>query len=138
MRDLREVGKRSFPELQLMLQILGHFPQRQPQIRPNANDPAYDELVIPERLREFTASLGGIGSLLKPTHEMANYISIELALGQAKVPAYTPSSFLMFRLPHGMPHRRNTKRPLLDGARVLGRQRIILRLFRCRLGSSIR
>ena len=90
MRDLREAERRPFPELQLMLQILGHFPPIQLQIRPNTNDPAYEELVIPERLRTFTADLSGIGTLLKPTHEMSNYISLEVARGQAKVPAYTP------------------------------------------------
>ena len=41
-------------------------------------------------MRNFTVSLSGIGSLLKPTEEMANYISPEHARGQSKVPAYTP------------------------------------------------
>ena len=74
-RDLREVERRSFPEMHLPIQILGNFPPRQLQIRPNAEDPAYGEIVIPARLREFTASLSGIGGLPKHTHEMANYIS---------------------------------------------------------------
>ena len=66
MRDLREVERRHFPEKQLILQILGHFSPRQLQARPSAKDPAYEELVIPERLREFTVSLGGISGILQP------------------------------------------------------------------------
>ena len=46
--------------------------------------------MIPERARTFTADLGGIGTPLKPSQEMANYICLELARGQAKVPAYAP------------------------------------------------
>lgn len=90
LRDLREIERLSFPEMQLLLQILGHFPARQLLIRPNAKDPAFEELVIPERLREFKVDLSSIGAFLKPTQEMANYISLELARGRSKVPAYTP------------------------------------------------
>ena len=137
MRDLRDVKKRPFPDLLTMLRISGHPPPAgQLQNRPNAMGPAYDELVIPERLRNFAVSLGGVGTPLKPKQEMANYISLKLARGQAKFPAYTPTSFLMFRPPIGLSLRRNAKRRLLDGARVLGRQRVILRLFRCRRGFS--
>ena len=52
--------------------------------------PGYEEVVIPERMREFSANLRGIASLLKPAREVANYISRELARGRNKVPAYTP------------------------------------------------
>ena len=90
MRDLRDVEKRSLRELQMMRQILGDFLPRQLQIRPNAKAPAYEELVIPERLREFAADLSGVGALLKPTREMANYNIPELARDQSNVPAYTP------------------------------------------------
>ena len=71
---------------------MGHFPPRQLQIRANANGPAYEEIVIPERLREFAVSLRGTGILLKHTQAMANYISLELARGRSKIPAYAPFS----------------------------------------------
>ena len=61
MRDLRAVAKSSLPELQLVSQFLGDFPRESFKIRPNAKDPAYEEIVIPERMREFTARLSGIG-----------------------------------------------------------------------------
>ena len=82
LRDLGEVERRPFPEMQLLLQILAHFPPRQLRARPNAKDPPYEELVIPDRLRVFEASLSGIGSLPKPTQEMANYISLGLDRGR--------------------------------------------------------
>ena len=52
--------------MQLLLQILGHFPPRIPLARPNAKDPAYEELVIPERLKDFKVDLGAVSGLLKP------------------------------------------------------------------------
>ena len=90
MRDLREFGRRSFPETQLLLQILGHFPPRRPHVRLKAKGPAYEEIAIAERLSEFAASLSGIGSPPKPTQERDNYISLELSRGRSKLPAYAP------------------------------------------------
>ena len=109
LRDLREAGRLPFPEMKLLLQIIGHFPPRQLQVRPSAKDPAYEELVIPERLREFAVSHSGISGIRKPdvlsfylpnfchrwkllsiTQAIANYIRSELARGRNKVPAYTP------------------------------------------------
>ena len=52
--------------MQLLLQILGHFPPRLLQARPNAKDPAYEELVIPERLKDFKVDLSAVSGLLKP------------------------------------------------------------------------
>ena len=66
-----------------ILQIIGHFPPRLLQVRPSAKDPDYEELVIPERLREFSVSLIGISGILKPTQEMANFVGLELARGRA-------------------------------------------------------
>ena len=90
LRDLREIERLSFPEMQLLLQILGHFPARLLLVRPNAKGPAFEEIAIPERLEEFKADLSSIGGFLKPTQEMANFIILELARGRSKVPAYTP------------------------------------------------
>ena len=47
LRDLREIERLSFPEMQLMRQILGHFPARLLLARPNAKDPAFEEIAIP-------------------------------------------------------------------------------------------
>ena len=128
-RDLREVERRPFPEMQLLFQILGRFPPRQLHARPNAKDPAYEELVIPERLREFTVSLGGIIGLLKPTQEMANYISLGLSRGRNKVPAYTP-----FIVPgvSDAPWSVASQEHMLDKPDA----RIIPSRFRCKRGCS--
>ena len=56
----------SFPEMQLLLQILGHFPPRILQVRPSAKEPAYGELVIPERQRGRKADLIAIPGLFRP------------------------------------------------------------------------
>lgn len=76
-RDLREIARLSRPAVQFWLQILGHFPPRQLRIRPNAKDPDYEEIVIPERLREFNVDLAGISAFAKPPQEMPNNISLE-------------------------------------------------------------
>ena len=55
-----EAERPSFHETQLLIQIIGHFPPRILQVRSSAKDPAYEELVIPERLREFKVNLSGI------------------------------------------------------------------------------
>ena len=89
-RELRGVEKRPCPEMQLLLQILGRCHPIRLKARPNAKDPDYEELVTPHRMREFSANMSGIGSLLNPNQEMDNYISLELARGRIKVPDYTP------------------------------------------------
>lgn len=60
MRDIREIERMSFPWVHLLLRILGNFSPRQLRIRPNAKDPDYEELVIPERMREFNADISGL------------------------------------------------------------------------------
>ena len=60
-------------------------------VRPNAKGPEYEEIVIPERLREFNVSFSGIAAFSKAAHAMDNYICLELARRWNKVPAYTSS-----------------------------------------------
>ena len=66
LRDLREVDRLKFPGMQLLLHVLGHFPPRMPQARPIDKDPAYEELVITERLKVFEVGLSATAGLLKP------------------------------------------------------------------------
>ena len=56
----------------------------------NANDPLFEELVIPERLRNFRDDLSPMGAFFKPDQLMANYVSRELARGKCQTPPYTP------------------------------------------------
>ena len=69
-----------------MFQILGHFLPMKLRGRLNRKGPDYEEIVIAERMGEFNFALSGIDRLLKPTHEMANFISLELARVN-KIPA---------------------------------------------------
>lgn len=55
-------------------------------------------------MAKFTADLSCLSALLKPNQDMANLISVELARGLSKVPAYTP--FIVPRIaepPRAMP-----------------------------------
>ena len=46
--------------------------------------------MIPDRMATFSVDLRCLSALLKQNHDMANAISLELARGRSKVPAYTP------------------------------------------------
>ena len=89
-RDLREGERRTFPQMQLILQLLGHFHPLHVRNRPNSKDPSFEEVVIPARLANFSVDFHGLTGLLKPNQDMANAISLELARGRAKVPSFTP------------------------------------------------
>ena len=58
--------------------------------RANAKDPPYEEIVLPAKLRRYSADLSAIGACFKPDQLMANCISLELAIGKGKAPIYTP------------------------------------------------
>ena len=89
-RDFREIERTSYPEMQLLLQILCRFTAHQLLSRPNAKDMAFRELIGPKRLIEFKFGHISIGAFLIPSQEMTNYISLERARGRSKVPSYTP------------------------------------------------
>ena len=88
--DLRELGRRSFPETQLAMQLMEHFKPQLLKSKANAKSPLFDEIVIPGRLRNFRADLSPMGAFLKPNQLMANYASRELARGKRQTPPYTP------------------------------------------------
>ena len=92
-KDLREVEKRTFPEMQLILQLLNHFAPQQVKQRPNEKNPAYEEIVLAAKLGpngNFMVDFRGLSAFLKPSQEMANFISQELARGMNKIPTYPP------------------------------------------------
>ena len=53
--DLRQLDRRSFPDMQLIMQLLEHFKPLSLKSRANAKDPLFEEVVIPTRLRNFRA-----------------------------------------------------------------------------------
>ena len=92
-KDLREVEKRTFPEMQLVLQLLNHFAPQQVKQRPNEKNPAFEEVVLATKLGpngSFMVDFKGLSAFLKPSQDMANFISQELARGMNKIPTYTP------------------------------------------------
>ena len=76
--------------MDLFTQLLTHFAPH-PQQRAKAKDPMCGEVVIPERLRNYSADVSALGAFLKPNRPMRNYVSRELPRGAAKTPSYTPS-----------------------------------------------
>ena len=70
--DSRELGRRSFPEMQLIMQLLSHFSPQLLKPRNNAKDPIYEEAVLPEKLKAYTADLSALGAFFRPNQLMAN------------------------------------------------------------------
>ena len=88
--DLRGLGRRSFPEMQLIAQLLSHFSPQLAKQRTNSKDPLLEEVVLPKSLRAYTADLSSSGALLKPNQPTANYVWRELARGDLQIPSYAP------------------------------------------------
>ena len=87
--DLRDLERKAFPEMQLLMQLFSHFaPVAKP--RTNLKDPPFEEVVLPVKLKDYTADLSSLGGYLKPNQLMANYVSKELAKGRIQIPSYTP------------------------------------------------
>ena len=81
-RDLREGERRTFPQMQLLLQIIGPFSPLQLRNRPHAKDHSYEEVAIPAMMATIAVDFSGLPGLLKPNQNMANVISLELAMGE--------------------------------------------------------
>ena len=52
--DLRELGRKAFPEMQLLMQLSAHFAPVQKQLV-NPKDPTFEEVVLPVKLRDYKA-----------------------------------------------------------------------------------
>ena len=84
--DLRELDRRSFPEMQLLMQLLSHFWPKLIKPRNNTNGPIYEEDVLHERLKAYTSDLSSLGAFFRPNQLMANYVSRELFRGKKQTP----------------------------------------------------
>ena len=51
--DLRQLDRRSSPDMQLITQLLEHFKHLSLKSRANTKDPLFGEVVIPARLKKF-------------------------------------------------------------------------------------
>ena len=92
-KDLREIERRSFPEMQLVRHLLGHFAPPKVKQRPNEKNPAIEEIVLATRLGaqgNIMVYFRGLSAFLKPTQDMANFFSQELGRGENKTPSYAP------------------------------------------------
>ena len=72
--DLRELGRKAFPEMQLLMQLLAHFAPVQKR-RVNPKGPTFEEVVLPAKLRGYKADFICLGGFIKPNQTMANYVS---------------------------------------------------------------
>ena len=79
--DLRELGRKAFPEMQLLLQLPAHFAPVQKQ-RVNPKDPTFEEVALPVKLKEYKADFSKLGGFLKPNQDLANYIGMGLIRGE--------------------------------------------------------
>ena len=77
--DLRDLERKAFPEMQLLMQLLSHFAPVQKQ-RVNPKDPTFEEVVLPVKLKDYKADFSCLGAFLKPNQVMANYVSKELIM----------------------------------------------------------
>ena len=84
--DLWELGRRSFPEMQLIMQLLSHFSPQMVKPSNNAKGPAYEEVLLPGKLKAYTADLSDLGAFFRPNKLMANYVILEMARGKQKAP----------------------------------------------------
>ena len=55
-----------------------------------SEDPLFGEVVLPDRLRAYTADLPSLGALMKPNRPTANYVSRELGRVKLQIPSYAP------------------------------------------------
>ena len=65
--DLRALGRRSSPQMQLTMQLMAHFAPHVLKSRANSKDPMFGEIVIPERLRNFSADISSMALFLSRT-----------------------------------------------------------------------
>ena len=79
--DLREMGRKAFPEMQLLMQLLAHFAPVQKQ-RANPKGPTFEEVFPPAKMKDYKADFSCLGGFMKPNQDMANYIRKELILGK--------------------------------------------------------
>lgn len=89
MRGLRDAVRRTFPEFQLVLQLIGHLSSHQMRSRMHTRDPRYEEAVISSRLQAFLVEPIGLSSFQNPNQDVAGYISLELARVQGNPQSYT-------------------------------------------------
>ena len=59
--DLREMGRRSSPQMQLVTQLLARFAPQIMKSRANSNDPMFGEIVLPGRLRNLPDAMSPMG-----------------------------------------------------------------------------
>ena len=91
--DLRELGRRSSPGMQMVAQLMSHFNAQIVRSMAIANDPMFVGIALLEWMRNFAADLSPMGAFLKPNRQMANYVSRELAIGKRQAPSYAPYIF---------------------------------------------
>ena len=85
------------------MRLLSHFAPLVVRNRSNAKDPPYEEVVLPGKLRRYSADISALGAFLKPNQLMANFISRELAMGDPGAQLYAIYSGRRFRRPLACP-----------------------------------
>ena len=76
--------------MQIPAQLLSRSAPIANKQRAYAKGPAYDGVVIPRNLADWSANMRGVGGLRKPNRPMVNFVARELAIEKLKAPSYTP------------------------------------------------
>ena len=86
--DLRQREQKTYPELSFLIAMNQNLP---PHSQGGAaKDIRFVELDIPRSLLTYTPLLSGLSALFRPSQDMVNFASKELAQAASKDPPYTP------------------------------------------------
>ena len=90
--DLRKVHKCTANQLSLINEIFSHYEldKGRDTSQTKEKDVKFEEPVIPNRLRRWTADLSQISAFLIPDQEMANVFAREFHLAEKKDPPFIP------------------------------------------------
>ena len=87
--DFRQREQKTYPELSFIIAMNQHLPPPQPR-RSYAGYIRFVELDIPRTLPAYPPKLSGLAGLFRPSREMVNFISRELATAASKGPSFKP------------------------------------------------
>ena len=92
-----------FKSLKLMRELFALFPPIKKGI--NITSAEYNEVHLPKRLQNFTANLSALAGTLRPTQEMVNLVSEDIARGEANPQPYFPFATADYHQHPWMPRR---------------------------------
>ena len=84
--DLRDLRRKSAPEIHLVMQLFSHFAPNLAKKRANLKDPSFGAVVLPVKFQDYTSDIICLGEFPNANQLMANYVSEEL-IEESRFPA---------------------------------------------------